>query len=293
MKLAKDDQIFTTLLERAKEDKLAHFYIIRPPLLSAELSAPKITHQWIKKFLAHIISHETKRSLEQAEDMIKMGHSDVLWLAPNVGKNYSLEDESWDLFRKFIEFKSLELSRQFIIFDQAQKISTIIANKLLKDLESPHNPMTIFFITQDQSELLATIRSRAIELKLQDLNKTQDSSPLSFISSSQELKAYLQHKKKNSGHNTKALDFFLQLSEICQSGPFEKHLSHALELLGKLKIEEDELIQLWLEIEGKKKTNFKQKSAILNSLQWTQEARTYNNRAQARYQQYLTHLFQF
>ena len=55
----------------------------------------------------------------------------------------------------------IENQRQVFIIEQAEKMHVNAANSLLKVIEEPQSEIYIFFLTNDQEQILPTIRSRA------------------------------------------------------------------------------------------------------------------------------------
>ena len=54
----------------------------------------------------------------------------------------------------------IENQRQVFIIEQAEKMHVNAANSLLKVIEEPQSEIYIFFLTNDQEQILPTIRSR-------------------------------------------------------------------------------------------------------------------------------------
>lgn len=154
------------LLTKAKNSELGHFYIV-------ETSAPEhlahetlltFVHQFIRDYYQKIEGH--KQSLTHLMD-----HPDVYVL----GNLHEAEDEKNDKFFKveeaeafarFFEFKPVQGKRKFAVITEGHRINTIVANKWLKLLEEPHGLSTIFLLNPRRGQLLPTIHSRAIHLRL-------------------------------------------------------------------------------------------------------------------------------
>ena len=54
----------------------------------------------------------------------------------------------------------IENQRQVFIIEQAEKMHVNAANSLLKVIEEPQSEIYIFFLTDDEEQMLPTIRSR-------------------------------------------------------------------------------------------------------------------------------------
>ena len=59
-------------------------------------------------------------------------------------------------------------SRNVGIIDNAERLSEIVQNKLLKTLEEPYSGTVIILATDNKESLLPTVRSRCVELRLQE-----------------------------------------------------------------------------------------------------------------------------
>jgi|GEM_PF-1101437 len=167
--------IHDILLKKASNQELGHFYII-------ETSAPEevsftellnFVHGFIRDYFQKVEGH--KQSMVNLMD-----HPDVFVL----GNTNESEDDKEDKFFKveeaetlnrFFEFKPVQGTRKFAVITEAHRVNTIVANKWLKLLEEPVGNSTIFLLNPRRGQLLPTIHSRAIHLRLQ----TQ-SNPLDF-----------------------------------------------------------------------------------------------------------------
>lgn len=160
------------LLKKAMNQELGHFYIV-------ETSAPEeisfnelldFTHEFIREYFQKVEGH--KQSLAHLMD-----HPDVFV----IGNTNTAEDDKEDKFFKveeaetlnrFFEFKPVQGQRKFAVITEGHRINTIVANKWLKLLEEPVGNSTIFLLNPRRGQLLPTIHSRAIHLRL----KTQSNS---------------------------------------------------------------------------------------------------------------------
>ncbi len=153
------------LLDKAAKKELGHFYIIETsaPIDVAKKQLLDFTHEFIKNYYQKIESHK--------QSMIHlMDHPDVFVLGQS-----QLEEENSEKFFKveeaeslsrFFEFKPVQGERKFAVVTEAHRINTTVANKWLKLLEEPQGNSTIFFLNPRKSQLLPTIHSRAIHLRL-------------------------------------------------------------------------------------------------------------------------------
>ncbi len=154
------------LLKKATSDGLGHFYILETSSAgsSAHENLLKFTHTFIKDYFRNVEGH--KQELLNLAD-----HPDVFVL----GNTTETEDEKNDKFFKveeaealnrFFEFKPVQSKRKFAVITEGHRINTIVANKWLKLLEEPQGVSTIFLLNPRGGQLLPTIHSRAIHLRL-------------------------------------------------------------------------------------------------------------------------------
>lgn len=154
------------LLEKAAKQELGHFYILETsdPEHEAHPKLINFVHQFIRDYYQKIEGH--KQSLTHLMD-----HPDVYVLG-----NLGIEDEERnDKFFKveeaeglarFFEFAPVQGKRKFAVITEGHRINTTVANKWLKLLEEPYGQSTIFLLNPRRGQLLPTIHSRAIHLRL-------------------------------------------------------------------------------------------------------------------------------
>lgn len=153
------------LLEKGRQNKLGHFYLIETSSesLEAQKDLEKFVHDFIKTYYHEVEGH--KQSLDNLMD-----HPDVFVL----GNTSHIEDQESAFFtveeaqglNRFLEFKAVQSRRKFAVITEAHRINNIVANKWLKLLEEPHGEITIFLLNPRRQKLLETIHSRAIHLRL-------------------------------------------------------------------------------------------------------------------------------
>lgn len=188
------------LINKAKKNELAHFYII-------ETSVPlELAHAELIKFVTQFI-REYYQNVEGQKSSINhlMDHPDVFVLG-----NVNLDEEAEDKYFKvedaqelarFFEFRPVQSLHKFAVITEGHRINTIVANKWLKLLEEPQGKATIFLLNPRGGQLLPTIHSRAIHLRLPAMASTQDFSEWNeFIKSikGQGLADFLETHQRNS-----------------------------------------------------------------------------------------------
>jgi DNA polymerase III delta prime subunit len=162
------------LLKTASNQELGHFYIVETsaPPHEAHDNLLSFIHGFIRDYYQKVEGH--KQSLEHLMD-----HPDVYVL----GNLADEEDEKKDKFFKvedaealarFFEFRPVQGKRKFAVITEGHRINTTVANKWLKLFEEPQGTSTIFLLNPRRQQLLPTIHSRAIHLRLSKVAEVQD-----------------------------------------------------------------------------------------------------------------------
>lgn len=154
------------LLKKASSDELGHFYIIETS------SAENISHENLMKFIHNFIRDYFQKVEGHKQELSNLlDHPDVFVL----GNTSHAEDDKSDKFFKvddaealnrFFEFRPVQSKRKFAVITEGHRINTIVANKWLKLFEEPQGTSTIFLLNPRGGQLLPTIHSRAIHLRL-------------------------------------------------------------------------------------------------------------------------------
>lgn len=156
-----NDKIKNILTNKAKLNEMAHFYIIEPNKADYQ----NFCNDWLHDILQAISSLSSKTAIEN--------HQDILTITPEKDAKQYNKNNLQEIF-DFINYKAITLDQKFIIIPQAHKLSEINSNKLLKTLEEPPIKLTVFLINPHKTNILPTISSRAVQLKL--LMPTEESS---------------------------------------------------------------------------------------------------------------------
>lgn len=151
MELKVLETITRILKTKAARDELGHFYLIEP----SRLDRTDSTLKWVKNLLSEI--HDIKTELTN--------HEDILIIDKNSEEKMYIKEEIEPIFR-FTHHKASLLSRKYLIINNAHLITEIQANKLLKTFEEPEIPLTIFCLNTFKVELLYTMVSRSIKIRL-------------------------------------------------------------------------------------------------------------------------------
>ena len=84
-------------------------------------------------------------------------HPDVIWVHP---EKQSITIEQIRQLQQQFHYKAMNSKRKIYIIDQAETMTTVAANSLLKFIEEPHPSVVIFLLVENMNRLLPTIRSR-------------------------------------------------------------------------------------------------------------------------------------
>lgn len=154
------------LLKKASSQSLGHFYIV-------ETSAPEevshkallsFIHNFIRDYYQKVEGHkQSLTNLMDHPDVFVMGNLDVEEDDKN-DKFFKVEEA--ETLNRFFEFKPVMAKRKFAVITEGHRITTVVANKWLKLFEEPTGNSTIFLLNPRRGQLLPTIHSRAIHLRL-------------------------------------------------------------------------------------------------------------------------------
>ncbi len=104
--------------------------------------------------------------------MQRGNHPDLVHLFPEKGKGIT-KNISIEQVRKFIsasQYSGMRSSRKVLIIDDADSLSSLSQNALLKTLEEAVDNQFIVLIAHQRQALLKTVQSRAIELRFRLLS---------------------------------------------------------------------------------------------------------------------------
>jgi hypothetical protein len=145
---------------RARAKQLGHFYLFHGRPQDCE-KQKEWAAQFVRRHWKEVEKHAVLPSNIRDD-------ADLLWMAPpqedDVTKDYRVDD--WAPLWRFLSYRALRGGRRFVIVEDAHRISTVVANKLLKTLEEPEGEVTFLWLNPQGHQLLPTIESRAIGLSL-------------------------------------------------------------------------------------------------------------------------------
>ncbi len=255
-----NNTILEKLISLWAKDKLAHFYIIQPS--PTQEDPREFTRSWTREFLGKIISEEKSISKADALNKLDLGNSDILQiLKEDENENYSVNDESFNEFFKFQNYKPLELKQRFVVIDDAHSITKILSNKLLKTLEEPAANTTILMLDPYRKKILPTISSRAIYIRVPAEITHTESKPIELLSD------FLQE-------NGFKEDFILNIKKI------ESNRSNIMPLYDSLKGKkslEIEFIDALTRFVNQRGCSYKELESFTKALKWYETAAVFNN----------------
>ncbi|MDO9180906.1 MAG: hypothetical protein Q7U04_00795 [Bacteriovorax sp.] len=195
------------LFQKYQDKNLASLYILNYDSKSVD---PSI---WVNDFLTQF----TKLS----------DHPDVLKIFKTEKENeYKVDSASIALFLKFLNYKPLQLEKKFVFIFDAQDISTILSNKLLKVFEELDSNICLFLIVPDNAQILATVASRSIKLQIPPMeNANYQKTDFSGIKTPQDLLALLKTGglEDEKAFIEQAIEHFLTLSKSSAQSFQEAH----------------------------------------------------------------------
>jgi DNA polymerase III delta prime subunit len=143
----KSNELLQNLKIKFSNNQLGHLYIIR--YKSGAFSATNFYQEVIHSFTDKKIAT----------------HPDFLWVEIDEDeKFYKVDSKNIATFLKYISFRPTNIKKKFVMINDAHLISEVLLNKLLKTFEETEQFLTIFLMIPDHEQILATIKSRSIEL---------------------------------------------------------------------------------------------------------------------------------
>lgn len=238
------------LNEKWKTKSLGHFYLVEShqDIFDKALAV----NQFIHAFLTQVLVSAGKNEAVAEKILKGKSHPDIFYFGEDQEAPYKVEE--LEEFFSFNELAPFELKHKFIIFHHAHLLNITIANKLLKILEEPNKNTTIFLLNPRGHELLPTIRSRAIKIKLpwaaQPIKLSKDEETVRKI--------LLDLKQQRIG------------------------LAEAMESLKNCELDTDEEILRVILQEKNETMDFAHHEKLLSEIQWMKKSDSFNNSLQER-----------
>lgn len=238
------------LNEKWKSKSLGHFYLVESH--QDTFDKAQAINQFVQKFLIDVLV-STGKTAAVAEKILKgKSHPDIFYFGDEQESSYKVEE--LNEFFSFNELAPFELKHKFIIFHHAHLLTQIVANKLLKVLEEPNKNTTIFLLNPRGHELLPTIRSRAIKLKLPWVEQ-----PIKLSKDEETVRKVLLDLKQG-----------------------RMGVAEAMESLKNCELETDEEILRVILQEKTQGLDFAHQRKLLEQIQWMKKSDAYHNSLQER-----------
>ena len=185
------DLVQTALLKKLNEETLASLYLFT---YNSESTDPA---SWVEAF---------QKELTPLTD-----HPDILKLSKGPKESeYKVDSPAIKDFLAFISTRPLQLSKKFIFLFDAQDLSVIVSNKLLKVFEELGSDYCLMMFAPRNASFLETVLSRAVKLSLPDVlktGKTDEQYQFNDIQSPQELLALLKNSDNDLEVEKKYIEF--------------------------------------------------------------------------------------
>ena len=151
-----------------RENKLVHAYL----LSGAEGTGKIELAKWVAKGIFCLNSQNGVPCLKCSEcnRIENNNHPDVVTIMPD---GLSIKVEQIRYLKSEFNKSGVESDRKVFIIQDAQKMSIVAANSLLKFLEEPSGNITAFLLRSEPQKLLPTIISRCQEVEMQQLTSGQ------------------------------------------------------------------------------------------------------------------------
>ncbi len=260
------------LLNKIKNHKSAHFYIIRPA--NNFSNKKEYLNNWVKSLLIKVIKlHVPDLDNKKIESQYLQGHPDITLIYPNENKeNYILENLM--PFFKALNYNCYELKTKFIvIFDSHLIKSNSINNKLLKSLEEPTKNTIIFFINPTLTKFIQTIESRAVSLRIKKTNQVT----LTNYNSNLSLSEWLNVSIPMVGNSEIEKDNLSELkNNIISYSKSKISINEIISYVSHDQYIEHNFVKLALGWSNQK-DNFKEKDLLLTESRWHDKSSKFHN----------------
>ena len=150
--MVNNSDLAALIAAKAREGQLFPFYIIQAHPHSPEGEVQR----WMSALMKSLLIQEGRQDQDRDPD--------VLVLSSDKGKSYEIAQLT-PLMRQ-LSYESFTQKRRYLIIEQAHQCTPRLYNKLLKTLESPPENTTIFLLDSLAAPILATVKSRAVTLRL-------------------------------------------------------------------------------------------------------------------------------
>lgn len=141
-------------------------------LLYTKYLAGNLASVYMTKYDSEFINPETWVNEFLTQYSPLADHPDVLKINKTEKENeYKVDSVSIKNFLKFLNYRPIQLKKKFIFLFDAQDLSVIVSNKLLKIFEELGTDFCLILLVADKAQLLPTVESRAIKLQIPNVPK--------------------------------------------------------------------------------------------------------------------------
>jgi DNA polymerase III gamma/tau subunit len=207
------------LKKKASEKQLHNLYLVEPNGIDESQKTIEWTHNLIQSF---INESEFPKSI--------FNHSDILILKKAEENKLYQKSDIEEIFN-FLHYKAQEYHRKILIIERADALTESQINKLLKTFEEPPIDLSIFLVNGYKKQLIATLYSRSIQLKVSLINQKEEikiSEPIEKLS-------FMAFSKRIEEDQWKMNDLMLYLHQKIENSPMNFSQAHKIkELLKEL-----------------------------------------------------------
>lgn len=153
--------------------ELSHAYLLTGPggsgkaTLAAELAAAALAAPHASGPIAPQAVDEELRAR-----VARRAHPDLAWIAPTSGAGILVEDVEQQILSA-AGATPLIASRRVFVIEQVERLGDAAANRLLKTLEEPPGYVHLLLLSAAPQQVMATIRSRCQEVRLDGPSQAQ------------------------------------------------------------------------------------------------------------------------
>lgn len=180
------DNLQKLLYKKYLDKNLAALYIAK---YDSAFIDPEL---WVKEFLGQFTL------LEDHPDVLKINKTEK-------ETEYKVDSLSIKNFLKFLNYRPIQLEKKFIFLFDAQDLSVILSNKLLKIFEELDAHFCLILMVPDKAPMLATVESRAIKLQIDSPQNSDSQNSFDFgeLKTPMDLMNYFKQASGNSQYDEK------------------------------------------------------------------------------------------
>lgn len=126
-----------------------------------------------------LVAIEFALSLMGEDNLDRSGHPDLLVIGPSEErtekgvKKKQIRGDEVRIATQFLSRYPAEAERRVVIVDEAERLSLLAENALLKILEEPEEKSALILVTHQPGKLLPTIRSRVVSFSFDILSEAE------------------------------------------------------------------------------------------------------------------------